>query len=51
MTSVAEGVETREDWNLLAELGCDVVQGYYVARPMSELGLARWVPQWQERVV
>lgn len=50
MTSVAEGVETREDWNLLAELGCDMVQGYYVARPMSESGLSQWVPQWQGRV-
>ena len=32
--TVAEGVETRENIELLTDLGCDVVQGYYYARPM-----------------
>lgn len=32
--TVAEGVETKEHIDLLKELGCDVVQGYYYARPM-----------------
>lgn len=32
---VAEGVETAEDVAILKELGCDMVQGYYFARPMS----------------
>lgn len=31
---VAEGVETIEHINLLKELGCETVQGYYYARPM-----------------
>jgi hypothetical protein len=30
---VAEGAETAEEWALLVELGCDYVQGYFVARP------------------
>jgi len=34
MKIVAEGVETEADWNLVAELGCDQVQGYYIAKPM-----------------
>jgi len=36
---VAEGVETREAWNMLAEWGCDFAQGFYAAgpRPASEL--------------
>lgn len=34
--SVAEGVETRQDWDALKEAGCDTVQGYFVARPMGE---------------
>jgi len=43
---VAEGVETLEEWELLAELGCDLAQGYLVSRPVpgAELGaaIARW---------
>lgn len=34
ITTVAEGVETKGDIDLLQELGCDIVQGYYYARPM-----------------
>ena len=33
LTTVAEGVETREQYALLRELGCDRVQGYFFARP------------------
>ncbi|HEY4342233.1 MAG TPA: EAL domain-containing protein [Steroidobacteraceae bacterium] len=32
---VAEGVETQEAWNLLRRLGCDLVQGYLVSRPLA----------------
>lgn len=32
---IAEGVETMEHARLLADLGCDVLQGYALARPMS----------------
>ena len=33
--SVAEGVETLEDWEKLREMQCDIGQGYYIAKPMS----------------
>jgi EAL domain-containing protein (putative c-di-GMP-specific phosphodiesterase class I) len=33
---VAEGVETREQLDLLKAADCDMVQGYYYARPMPE---------------
>ena len=36
LKSVAEGAETEEDWDALKAMGCDVVQGYYIARPMDE---------------
>ncbi len=33
--SVAEGVETQTDWNAMKAAGCDVAQGYFIARPMD----------------
>ena len=33
---LAEGVETREQVDLLQRIGCDQVQGYYYAKPMPE---------------
>ena len=47
MEVVAEGVETAEDWNLVAELGCDQVQGYYIAKPMPADQLYEWLGQWK----
>ena len=34
MRVVAEGVEDEATWQRLAELGCDLIQGYHLARPM-----------------
>ncbi len=36
MTVVAEGIETEEMRSTLADLGCDLLQGYLFARPVSE---------------
>ena len=33
LTVVAEGVEDEQAWQRLIELGCDTVQGYFLARP------------------
>ena len=43
MTVVAEGVETEDDIAYATELGCDELQGYGVARPMTADALARWL--------
>lgn len=34
MKIVAEGIETREQVDFLASLNCDLIQGYYFAKPM-----------------
>jgi diguanylate cyclase (GGDEF)-like protein len=39
---VAEGVETPAVWQRLAELGCDVAQGFGLARPMPAAQFERW---------
>jgi EAL domain-containing protein (putative c-di-GMP-specific phosphodiesterase class I) len=40
---VAEGVEDIDTWQELAALGCDLIQGYYVARPQTREAFARWL--------
>lgn len=38
--TIAEGVETREQFQYLKELECDMIQGYYMGRPMPAQGIA-----------
>lgn len=40
---VAEGVEDAQICTLLAELGCDAVQGYHVSRPLPDTVFADWL--------
>ncbi|WP_448106962.1 putative bifunctional diguanylate cyclase/phosphodiesterase [Pseudomonas azerbaijanoccidentalis] len=50
---IAEGLESVEHGELLLRLGCDVAQGYFIARPMPSTDVPGWVaafvtpPQWQ----
>lgn len=34
--TIAEGVETKEQFDIIAELGCDIIQGYYFSKPLPE---------------
>jgi EAL domain-containing protein (putative c-di-GMP-specific phosphodiesterase class I) len=36
LKSVGEGVETQADWDALKSIGCDIAQGYFIAKPMQE---------------
>jgi diguanylate cyclase (GGDEF)-like protein/PAS domain S-box-containing protein len=40
---IAEGVETAEQQQLLTELGCHSIQGYYLARPLSPQAFGEFV--------
>lgn len=46
VVSVGEGAETQADWNLLREAGCDLAQGFYVAKPMDSAAFPDWVRDW-----
>lgn len=39
---VAEGVETDQQYAIVRRLGCDLVQGYFIARPMPAQHLLTW---------
>jgi diguanylate cyclase (GGDEF)-like protein/PAS domain S-box-containing protein len=43
---VAEGVENIEAGMLLLQLGCEVAQGYSIARPMPAAELPAWIAGW-----
>ena len=47
LSVIAEGVETRRQWNLLRELGCSAAQGYLLGRPAPQLAVEPpgWVPE------
>ena len=47
--SVAEGVETEDDWELMRELGCDLAQGHFIGRPMACHRVPQWFELWQAR--
>ncbi len=44
MAVVAEGIETEADLAWLREAGCDIGQGYFIARPMAADAFAQWLP-------
>lgn len=44
---IAEGVETLEHGQLLLQLGCELAQGYGIARPMPARQLPAWIANWR----
>jgi EAL domain-containing protein (putative c-di-GMP-specific phosphodiesterase class I) len=43
VTSLTEGVETKEQYESLREMGCELYQGYYFAKPMPEEDFERFL--------
>ena len=48
MSIVAEGVEDQDDLDLVASLGVDLVQGYFICRPLPGLDLMDWLNEWKK---
>jgi len=46
-TAVAEGVESIEHGEMLLRLGCELAQGFGIARPMPPEQLIEWLDRWQ----
>ena len=49
MKVVAEGVETKEQLDVIKALKCDAVQGFYYAKPMPESEFEKYVRENQEK--
>jgi len=48
---VAEGIESEVVWKLLAAMGCDQGQGYFMSRPMPADKLPQWIEQWVAPII
>jgi EAL domain-containing protein (putative c-di-GMP-specific phosphodiesterase class I)/ActR/RegA family two-component response regulator len=47
LTTVAEGVEGKEHWDLVTSMGCDMAQGFFLARPMPGEDVVQWAKTWR----
>ena len=48
--TLAEGVETEAHGQVLVELGCEMAQGYAIARPMPADAVPAWLMEWEPPV-
>ena len=46
---VAEGVETADAYQFLADCGCDEIQGYFIARPLTVPAFESWIREGRDR--
>ena len=50
MHVIAEGVESKDEAKVLRDLGCDLAQGYYFAKPMSETDITKFVNEQGRKI-
>lgn len=51
LRTVAEGVETKKEWEYLRSMECDVVQGYYFYRSMPEKDFEELLNQTKKKYI
>ncbi len=49
LETVGEGIEDKNDWELLQANGCDLGQGYVIAKPMPASDVIGWLADWEAR--
>ncbi|WP_297394506.1 EAL domain-containing protein [Acidiferrobacter sp.] len=47
LTVIAEGVESREQLEILREAGCDEIQGYYYSKPLPAPAFEKWLTTYR----
>jgi EAL domain-containing protein (putative c-di-GMP-specific phosphodiesterase class I) len=47
---IAEGLETIEHGTALLKLGCELAQGYSIAKPMPASDIPEWIKGWKPDV-
>lgn len=50
LTSVAEGVETSSMRQYLHDIGCDILQGFAIAQPMTGADSQNWIKEYYQRM-
>jgi EAL domain-containing protein (putative c-di-GMP-specific phosphodiesterase class I)/CheY-like chemotaxis protein len=50
METVAEGVEDQADWDFVSKTGCDLAQGYFIAKAMPAADIPGWIQSWEMRM-
>jgi EAL domain-containing protein (putative c-di-GMP-specific phosphodiesterase class I)/DNA-binding NarL/FixJ family response regulator len=46
--SVAGGIRSKEEWNLLHEWGCVLGQGPFISPPLAGSAVSRWLRHWRD---
>jgi EAL domain-containing protein (putative c-di-GMP-specific phosphodiesterase class I)/ActR/RegA family two-component response regulator len=49
LSVVAEGIETAENWHMLAAMRCDLAQGFFIGKPMPGSEIQAWSQSWATR--
>lgn len=50
LKTIAEGIETKEQMDLVGSLGCDEIQGYYFAKPMDMQALRKFIHEYTNSI-
>jgi len=50
MSTVAEGVEDKQDWEFVRQSDCEAAQGYFVGRAMPPESVMGWAARWRARI-